>query len=160
PDGRFLIKTASAEKVALNNKRFLYSGRAYMQPMVIANNGVIWNINLLSNKTITLSKALDKAIDNVKKERAHPSVFSKTMIIATCEKLDSDIYKINVVAAIIIETPDGVIINSNEPETVAYATAAEVGVTRFNNKPDQRQINAIANEMLSYTDKGVVVDEK
>ena len=67
PDGRFLIKTASAEKVALNNKRFLYSGRAYMQPMVIANNGVIWNINLLSNKTITLSKALDKAIDNVKK---------------------------------------------------------------------------------------------
>lgn len=82
------------------------------------------------------------------------------MIIATCEKLDSDIYKINVVAAIIIETPDGVIINSNEPETVAYATAAEVGVTRFNNKPDQRQINAIANEMLSYTDKGVVVDEK
>ena len=93
PDGRFLIKTENAEKVALSNKSFLSSIQAYMEPMAIANDGRILNINLLSNRSIPLSKDLDKAIDNVKRERANPSPYTKAMIIATCKKLDNDIYK-------------------------------------------------------------------
>lgn len=159
PDGRFLIKTENAEKVALSNKSFLFSIQAYMEPMAIANDGRIWNINLLPNRSIPLSKDLDKAIDNVKRERANPSPYTKAMIIATCKKLDNDIYKINIIAAILIETPDGLIISSNNPETVAYATAAEVGISKFHSTPDQHKVNEIANKVLSYTNKGVTVDE-
>ena len=159
PDGRFLIKTENAEKVALSNKSFLSSIQAYMEPMAIANDGRILNINLLSNRSIPLSKDLDKAIDNVKRERANPSPYTKAMIIATCKKLDNDIYKINIIAAILIETPDGLIISSNNPETVAYATAAEVGISKFHSTPDQHKVNEIANKVLSYTNKGVTVDE-
>ena len=159
PDGRFIIKTENAEKVALSNKSFLSSIQAYMEPMAIANDGRILNINLLSNRSIPLSKDLDKAIDNVKRERANPSPYTKAMIIATCKKLDNDIYKINIIAAILIETPDGLIISSNNPETVAYATAAEVGISKFHSTPDQHKVNEIANKVLSYTNKGVTVDE-
>ena len=118
PDGRFLIKTSNAETVALRNKKFLNSMQAYMQPMVLAKDGRIWNINLLMNNNISLSEDLDKAIDNVIKERKSPSPFTKTLIIATCSKLDNDIYKIDIVAATITETPEGTYILSNAPETV------------------------------------------
>jgi hypothetical protein len=160
PDGRFLIKTSNAETVALRNKKFLNSMQAYMQPMVLAKDGRIWNINLLMNNNISLSEDLDKAIDNVIKERKSPSPFTKTLIIATCSKLDNDIYKIDIVAATITETPEGTYILSNAPETVAYATANEVGISIFNNKPDKNRVNEIANIVLSYTNKGVRVDEK
>jgi hypothetical protein len=160
PDGRFLIKTSSAETVALRNKKFLNSIQAYMQPMVLARDGKIWNMNLLKNKNLSLSKDLDKAIDYVIKERKSPSSFTKTFIIATCNKLDDDIYKIDIVAATITETPEGTYILSNAPETVAYATANEVGISFINNKPDKNKVNEIANIVLSYTNKGVRVDEK
>ena len=130
-----------------------------MKPMVVANDGKIWNIDLLRTRNIPLSKNLDKAIDNVKKERTNPSPYTKSMIIATCKKLDNDIYKINIVAAIITETSNGLIISSNDPETIAYATATEVGISKFNSKPDQHKVNEIANKVLSYTNKGVTVDE-
>ena len=160
PNGRFLIKTKSAEVVALRNKSFLYSRQAYMEPMVIADDWRIWNINLLGNKNILLSEDLNKALDNVINERKRPSPYTKTMIIATCTKLDNDIYKINIVAATITELPEGVIILSNDPETVAYATATEVGVSKANSKPNLNKVNEIANKVLSYTNKGVTVDEK
>ena len=67
--------------------------------------------------------------------------------------------KINIIAAILLETPDGLIISSNNPETVAYATAAEVGISKFHSTPDQNKVNEIANKVLSYTNKGVTVDE-
>ncbi len=55
---------------------------------------------------------------------------------------------------------DGPKVIFNEAETVAYAIASEVGVTIFNSTPDQNLVNNIANQVLAYADKGVVVDEK
>lgn len=88
------------------------------------------------------------------------SVFIETKILATCEKLDNDIYKINIAVTEIIQTEDGLKVIFNESETVAYAIAPEVGVTIFNSTPDQYIVNNIANQVLAYADKGVVVDEK
>ena len=158
PDGNFLINNnKNAESIALYNKRFLYNSPD--MPWIQANDGKLYPAYLPFIK-VQLATDLDKTIDSVKKERSNPSVFTKTMIVATCEKLDNDIYKISIVAATITQTENGPIITANDPATVAYATAYEVGITSFNTEPDQKKVNYIANQVLSYAAKGIVVDEK
>ena len=158
PDGNFLIKTnKNSETIALYNKKFLYVNQNIA--LAQANDGRLYPA-FVPIITIRLSTNLNKAIDSVKKERENPSIFVKTKILATCEKLDNDIYKINISVIEILQTKDGPIETINESETVAYALANEVGITQFNSKADPKKVNNIANQVLSYTGKGVEVDEK
>ncbi len=157
PDGNFLIKTnENSEKIALYNKNFLYANQnmAWAQAM----NGMLYPAFVI-NIQVQLPTNLNKAIESVKKEREDPSIFVKTKIAATCEKLDDELYKINISVTEIIQTEDGPKIIINESETVAYALAFELGVTKFNSTPDQNRVNNIANQVLSYTHTGVKVDE-
>ena len=158
PDGKYLIRTnKDSETIALYNKKFLFNTQnmAWAQ----ARDGKLYPAHVPFIK-IQLPSKLNQAIDSVKRERENPSVFIETKILATSEKLDNDIYKINIVVAKIILTEDGPKVIFNESETVAYAIAPEVGVTIVNSTPDQNIVNNIANQVLSYADKGVVVDEK
>ena len=157
PDGRYLIKTnKNSETIALYNKDFLFNTQnmAWAQ----ARDGKLYPAYVFI--TIQLPSELNEAIDSVKQERENPSVFMETKILATSEKLDNDIYKINIVVTKIILTEDGPKEIFNKSETVAYAIAPEVGVRILNSTPDQNIVNNIANQVLSYADKGVVVDEK
>ncbi len=158
PDGKYIIKTnKDSETIALYNKKFLFNTQnmAWAQ----ARDGKLYPANVPLIK-IQLPSKLNHAIDGVKRERESPSVFIETKIFATCEKLDNDIYKINIAVTEIIQTEDGPKVIFNESETVAYAIASEVGVTIFNSTPDQNLVNNIANQVLAYADKGVIVDEK